>query len=385
MRASATSFFALLLALVLAPAASSQNVHDTGVVALEVFADGDIGTDYISPNETPGVGFTFDGENGLYSSTFMVGVSPGFVSGQPYAEDPEWATLSPVSALTPPFAAPYESFDTGYEAAYEDTEAGIPVGLAVTQRSYSRSGDAFVILEFTVENTSGGDLTNVFPGIFADMDVGNFGQNLGDYNPDAKLVYVFDNSASSDNYYGVAVLGDAEVSGWALDVSGTGGDDLELFPILTNGGGSVPGSPGDRRAVIGAGPYDIPAGESITAAFAFVAGGSQKAVVINALLAQKLLVAAEETTPAGTYVLQSAFPNPVQRATTLAYSLPEAEHVRVMIYDVLGRTVATLADETRPAGEHTLTWDASGIPAGVYFYRLEAGETRLTQRLTVTR
>jgi hypothetical protein len=48
------------------------------------------------------------------------------------------------------------------------------------------------------------------------------------------------------------------------------------------------------------------------------------------------------------------------------------------VYDILGREVATLADETKEAGTYSITWDAAGQPSGVYFYRLEAGgQTRI--------
>jgi spore germination protein YaaH len=48
--------------------------------------------------------------------------------------------------------------------------------------------------------------------------------------------------------------------------------------------------------------------------------------------------------------------------------------VTLKIFDVLGREVATLANEMRSAGVHSIRWDASSLPSGVYFYRLRAGD-----------
>ena len=69
-------------------------------------------------------------------------------------------------------------------------------------------------------------------------------------------------------------------------------------------------------------------------------------------------------------VFLGARPNPATRATTLRFRLAQAAHVRMDVYDALGRRVATLADGTREPGEHELTLDGRALPAGVYLCRL---------------
>jgi len=51
------------------------------------------------------------------------------------------------------------------------------------------------------------------------------------------------------------------------------------------------------------------------------------------------------------------------------------------VYDMLGRTVATLVDEARPAGTHAVRWDAAGMASGVYTYRLEVGGAAITKKM----
>ncbi|MCY4673519.1 MAG: T9SS type A sorting domain-containing protein [Bacteroidetes bacterium] len=75
------------------------------------------------------------------------------------------------------------------------------------------------------------------------------------------------------------------------------------------------------------------------------------------------------------------YPNPFAGAAILTYELPEASHVRLRVYDVLGREMAMLVDEWHSAGAHSVRLDASSWPSGVYLYRLEAGNQVATGSL----
>ena len=74
-------------------------------------------------------------------------------------------------------------------------------------------------------------------------------------------------------------------------------------------------------------------------------------------------------------------PNPFNPATTITYSLPTDTHVRLTIFNSTGQVVAELCDKGMSAGVHTMVWDASGMPSGVYFYRLHAGEFVKTRKM----
>jgi len=73
------------------------------------------------------------------------------------------------------------------------------------------------------------------------------------------------------------------------------------------------------------------------------------------------------------YGLDQNYPNPFNPATRITYQIASAGHVTLRVYDVLGRQVATLADEYQSAGVYTRAFDASRLSSGVYFYRLQAG------------
>ncbi len=73
------------------------------------------------------------------------------------------------------------------------------------------------------------------------------------------------------------------------------------------------------------------------------------------------------------FVLEQNYPNPFNPVTIISYQLPQDSRVTLKVYDILGREVATLANERQDAGTHAVTFDGSRLSSGVYFYRLIAG------------
>ncbi len=83
--------------------------------------------------------------------------------------------------------------------------------------------------------------------------------------------------------------------------------------------------------------------------------------------------------------LRSTYPNPFRQATTIEYELAEPRNVVLEVYDTLGRLVETLADGVHSAGKHVAVLSANDLPAGVYFFRLESGETTRYRQVVLTR
>ncbi|GEM_PF-4299495 len=86
-----------------------------------------------------------------------------------------------------------------------------------------------------------------------------------------------------------------------------------------------------------------------------------------------------------TYSLSQNYPNPFNPSTTIGFSLPAGSYVTLIVYDVLGREVSTLVDGMQNAGFKTVQWDASGLPSGIYLYRIQAGTFSETKRLLLTK
>ena len=81
------------------------------------------------------------------------------------------------------------------------------------------------------------------------------------------------------------------------------------------------------------------------------------------------------------YSLSSAFPNPFNPSTTLNFSLPLESEVQIIVYDLQGREVVSLADGKMDVGFHTVVWNADRHSSGVYFVKMIAGEYIDTQKL----
>lgn len=102
------------------------------------------------------------------------------------------------------------------------------------------------------------------------------------------------------------------------------------------------------------------------------------------------LVGVEEKTPTGIYCLHNATPNPFGKNTVIKYAIPNKGKVSLKVYDITGSLVNTILDKEVPAGFYTAQWngrDSRGrkVSSGVYFYRLEAGNFKVTRKVALVR
>jgi hypothetical protein len=88
------------------------------------------------------------------------------------------------------------------------------------------------------------------------------------------------------------------------------------------------------------------------------------------------------------YALHQNYPNPFNPITTLRYDLPEQANVNIIIYNLLGRQVRTLLNQTQDAGYRSVIWNATNdygkpVSAGVYLYQIQAGEFVQTRKMVL--
>lgn len=91
----------------------------------------------------------------------------------------------------------------------------------------------------------------------------------------------------------------------------------------------------------------------------------------------------EETVKVDNFSLSDPYPNPFNPVTNIRFTIPVRSQVSLVVYDMLGREVATLVNEMLSEGEHTLRFDASKLANGMYLYKLRANGTELTRKMTL--
>jgi hypothetical protein len=95
------------------------------------------------------------------------------------------------------------------------------------------------------------------------------------------------------------------------------------------------------------------------------------------------------------FSLSQNYPNPFNPSTTLSFAISHSSMVTLKVYDILGREVATLVNEEKPAGEYEIMFsveggsasggNASSLSSGIYFYQLKAGEYIQTKKMILTK
>jgi arabinoxylan arabinofuranohydrolase len=81
------------------------------------------------------------------------------------------------------------------------------------------------------------------------------------------------------------------------------------------------------------------------------------------------------------FFLRQNYPNPFNPTTTITYSVAKAGTVKLKVYDVLGKEVATLVNDVKPAGQYTIVFDGADLSSGVYYYTMTFGTQRFTQKM----
>ncbi len=81
------------------------------------------------------------------------------------------------------------------------------------------------------------------------------------------------------------------------------------------------------------------------------------------------------------YILGNNYPNPFNPTTKISFGLPRASNTKLIIYDILGKEVATLINEELKAGNYNIEWNAGNYSSGIYFYRLESGDFVQTKKM----
>lgn len=92
-------------------------------------------------------------------------------------------------------------------------------------------------------------------------------------------------------------------------------------------------------------------------------------------------VVEDHTSNVKDYYLAQNYPNPFNPSTNIQYAISNRQFVNLKVYNVLGKEIATIVNEEKPAGTYEITWHAENLPSGVYFYQLQAGSYAQTEKM----
>ena len=287
--------------------------------------------------------------------------------------------------------------DQDISFTYDDRYASDgTIGLNIKQETYQWSNpacDDFIIFRYNIYNTGeSGNLSDVFTTMWLDPDISiqTFAEDdLGGYDSERGLLYMFDSNQNPDGYIGVKLLGPDNMPHTANIYEHPGpGNDNERFQVMTSGAISTPLSPADYRMLLTAQPFPLDVNDSVSVIFGLVMGAGLNELQIHcdtmtAIYHSQIvdIIDYAGINFPGDFYLGQNYPNPFNPRTVIGYQLPASSHVDLSIYNLLGQKVATLVSERQSAGAYKVEWDAGKHSSGVYLCRLHAGSHIQTKKM----
>ena len=350
------------------------------LVATTITSNGKIG--FNDPNNSIGLGFTYNGEQLLYESGLMIGdgntrvadVVRG-ITGQ----DQDFG-----AQLNVQYNPPYKSSKDLYGIT-NDAPMITPMDISIEQFSYAYANSPdhkYVIVVYHIENTGLSSLNNLYAGIFADWDIIDYNLNKAGYDAGRKMGYAY--SLNNDTIYAAIKLLSANTGlNYALDVDGSNGIDINgggfstaekysSLSTLKNTAGGVGG--GDVAHVVATGSFNLNPGEHELIAFAIIAGDSLLDVQNSADAAQirydaDALVVEDYAIADGV----DLYPNPTSGLVYVESASPiQGVTIRNMLGEIMQETTLK-------------TIDVSAYPDGIYLVEIRTKMLKIVKKIVVAK
>ncbi len=377
------SIFCVIFLSVITQAQNSLT-HNTGTLEVTIIDNGYIGDDGSS---TFG-GVVFNGnQNAMYTAGLSYAALGGGYGNFGVGNIEDFYNFTPIAGF---FSIPYFN----EYAYYTATLYAYPSSRSIVE-SFSNTGEDFVFIRTTISDNIN-NMNDLRPGIYTNWDVGNYLLNRGGYDPSRNLFYVYENGGAGDSsFYGIMGIG---IDGVPMDPNTMKGTITEtitsnrnvLYDLMNSTAFDTITIDGDYRIYTCCGPFVVPVGSSVIVDYAIVAGTSLADLQANAdaAIVYGQYVSGELTSftaaPAD-FVLKQNYPNPFNPTTKIRYQIPKLSFVTLKVFDVLGREVAALVNEEKPAGRYEVEFNATSLSSGVYFYQLQAGSFVETKKMVLLR
>lgn len=372
-------------------------------VATSIGSNGRIG--YSQNGQTGGLGFNYLGAGSLmYEAGLMIGRDTGKVSDCVRAFSTPAADFQSVVSAHPVIPSVFSEFDV--DGTFKDNLATSALPVTVHHKAFAWStlgNRKYVIVQYTINNTSTSSLSSMYAGIFADWDIdaATFGSNRAAFDAANKMGYVFYTGAAG-KYAGIKLLtSTAPVVHYAADnlAGGAGGADLsdgysgaeKYLTMTTNrANAGVAGTGADVCDIVSTGPYTIAAGDSIKVAFALLAGDDLADLQSSAVNAQVMYDGLGVTTDVASVILDNensmrVYPNPTNGQTFVDLTIAQSTAVDLRVFNMLGEEISVIASEQLQAGAHHFVYETASLSSGLYYYQLTVGNKKVVQKLIVNK
>lgn len=374
-------------------------------IATSITSKGLIG--YDGPNQTGGgLGFTYKGSQSLfYECGLMVGDDSNHVSDyvrNTYANDTYFQSISNVREVQPPKVSQYD-----LDGLFNDTIAPSPLPVKVHHQAFAWNtpgNTRYVVVQYTLYNTGGSTINNMYAGLFTDWDVdpSTYNMNRSYYDASHKMGYAR-YYGSGKPFVGIASLNPTNpVINYSIDADSSGDGGVNIYYGVTtqqkyyllshsrDSAGYKEATGDDIVDVMSNGPFSVNAGDSIRVTFALIAGDSLQDLETSADSAYNKINGIPVITSVNTisnagFSLEQNTPNPASSFTLINLQLPEKETVNLSVYNLLGEKITTIAHTKLIAGMHQFKINTSELAQGMYYYRLTCPSGTLTKKMMIIR
>jgi len=328
------------------------------------------------PNNTQGVGLIYYpnnlGSTILFEGGLLIGNDPNKVSDvvrNPNAQNTDFTLLNRINLVSPGNV----SYEDG-TCQFNDNGAGsnaLPVKVNHLTYAYNTApDDKYIIFRYDIFNNSTTALNNMYCGLYADWDIGTVTANQASGDASRKMGYVYDTDASANTYGGIKVLSAQNGHVYAVENSAVFGyTDPEKLTAMSSGFTNMTIGPNDVMHFVSAGPFSIPAGDSITLGFSIMAGDNLADLQATADAAQikwdGIATGLEQVASLKSGI--NVYPNPASGKVNIRWKKPVSGEVKVSISDLAGRKVFEKVYSS-VSGETSI--NVSGIATGVYFLQV---------------
>jgi subtilisin family serine protease len=365
-------------------------------VATTITSKGRIG--YNNDGQANGLGFTYlGGETMMYEGGLMIGTSSSAVSDivrgvTGGTSDVDFQSEQNVMRIMPPVTSEFDVF-----GVFNDN-AGTPVqGLKIAHNAYAwttQNDRKYVMVKYSIINTTGQALSNLYAGIFTDWDIMDYNQNRSGYDASTRMGYSF-STENAGLYAGVKLLSPGVANVYDVDNvdGGNGGlnlvdgfDTNEKYTSLSTprDGAGLDGTGNDVIDIVSSGPFSIAPNDTAVIAFAIIAGEDLDDLKASAAAAQikydNASTAINELAnkPYDVYT----YPNPVSGQLFVSINAKNNAAMKLSLVDMTGRVVGTQS-ATQGAGKSLYTFDTTGLSAGMYMLSIDSTNGREVRKVIV--